>query len=334
MKFKKSMAVISIVLATFCVFPIFASAASNQTKGNNATSSLQKKLDNSTFKEENATKRATIKILNEELVQQKKQIGALTETIKKDLDGTGGNAAITGSADYLSVSAALTQVKTLLQQANGNDYKSILTGIKGKSGTDEKTGLDKVIIMLQNKKVIFAQAIDVLNDAIPAADSIKVQKASLIAALQNFQSSAEAKKKTIDTTHTQISTISESNKTLINQIMVTFAANFDVLVTNPTAAEGILVSLNSVQAKLSEEYNGKMVQANKAYDDFRKAEDYTNALAQLDLIIKIQTDRIVIVNDVKTQLTTIVDLLNTLVSAGSSSNSSTSSSSSSSSKVA
>jgi hypothetical protein len=328
MKFKKSMAVISIVLATLCVFPIFASAASNKNKENNAPSSLQKKSDNLTFKEENATKRATIKILNKELVQQKKQIGALTETIKKDLEGTGGNAAITGSTDYLSVFAALTQVKTLLQQANGNnDYKALLTGIKGKSGTDEKTGLDKVIIMLQNKKVIFARAIDVLNGAIPAADRIKVQKASLIAALQNFQSSAEAKKKTIDTTHTQISTISESNKTLINQIIATFSANFDVLATNPTAAKGILDSLNSVQAKLSEEYNGKMVQANKAYDDFRKAEDYTNALAQLDLIIKIQTDRIVIVNDVKAQLTTIVGQLNTLVSSGSSSNSTSNTSS-------
>ena len=326
MKFKKSMAVISIVLATLCVFPIFASAASNQPKGNNAPFSLQKKSDNSTFKEENATKRATIKILNEELVQQKKQIGALTETIKKDLEGTGGNAAIC-STDYLSVSAALTQVKTLLQQANGKDYKSLLTSIKGKSGTDEKTGLDKVIIMLQNKKVIFAQAIDVLNGAIPAADRIKVQKASLIAALQNFQSSAEAKKKTIDTTHTQIDTISESNKTLINQIIATFSANFDVLAKNPTAAKGILDSFNSVQATLNAEYNGKMVQTNKAYDDFRKAKDYTNALAQLDLIIKIQTDRIVILNDVKTQLTTIVDQLNTLVSAGSSSNSTSNTSS-------
>lgn len=291
-----------------------SSTASNpSTAGKGAAQAAAKaaqKVQSNAYREQ-------IRSINQQIMQLRQQARADVAQIKKDLAGTASMTDITGSQDYKDVVAALATAKSELASIAKIDYKTPLKGLKGtQSGAD--AAFQSVINLMTDRQNQLSALVNTLDATKQKADAIAAQRKNQIAAWQSFRQQAQQLKQTIDTGHGQIASLDDQDKSLLNQIVTTISANQDVLASKPQQLTSITAGLASVASQLKDEYDGKIAKATAAYGTYRKSGDYTNALAQLQSIISMQSNRITVLQKVESELNDILGTLNSLVGSQSS----------------
>jgi chromosome segregation ATPase len=252
--------------------------------------------------------------LNGEILSDKLGITQDVAAIARDIAGVKGAADIAGSSGYQTVTGNLTQIKANVQSAKAIDYKTELTGARGSVNAD--AALQDVISKMNQKKSLLDQALTLAASTKTVADNIYTQKKAELSAWQGFNTQAVQLKQTIDSAHQQIATVNDEDGTLTNQIVATFSANENILSQNAAGTKKIESELAAVKTQLGTEYNGKVAQAGRQYDGYRKSKDYTDAIKQLNTIISLQNNRLSVLNNVHTELQTALSDLDSLVASG------------------
>lgn len=307
MKKKKIAVFVSMITVASMLLSLGAMAAKPDTAG---AAGAAKKAASIVTKAANANARQQfVQSINAQN-SIRKQIRAVVVQISKDLAGTAKVSSITSTQDYKDVMTALNSAKTALK---GNMNHSIWQQYKG--ARDKTAALSAAMQQISANTDTLNSVLSSLKAVLPKADSIASQKQAIVSAAETFKASAEAKKTTIDANHQTIAGLNDANTKLINQIVATVSANSSLLASNPDAMTAITNTLTQVSTALKAEYDGKVADAQKAYDQYRQNGQYDQALAELDTIISIQNNRITVLKDVQTQLTTALGDLNAIVSA-------------------
>lgn len=249
--------------------------------------------------------RTLISQLNSDILSLKAEGTGLIAEIKTDLkEADTVDSSMSASKNYTAVLGVMAGLKTNLQIAESIRYKDALKKADGLKGGDcLKQLTDTVEPMLQQKKKLLENAVNILNQAAAKAAVLSGQNES-----SSSSADSSAKTRIAASYSSEISQSYDTCRSLISQIIATIAANQNTLTAGQvTPVETNLVNISKTLRKLQ---NDSLIQANQSFRNNQESGNHAQADTDLNNILSIQRDRISTLSKVENQLEQILDHVN------------------------